>query len=87
MTARRLRSAVRLGILGAALAAGSLFAAAQATADPGMPPCPGPLAFVCSLVPTMPELDHDIDMTKGQPAATVDTERMMPVDVCTVSCV
>ena len=55
-----------LALAAGGVTAAALFAAAPAAADPGMPPC-GMLAPVCNMVPTMPELDHDIDLTKQQP--------------------
>ena len=52
-----------------------------------MPPC-GMLAPVCNMVPTMPDLDHDIDLTKQQPpGAGVDQENLPPPDVCAVACI
>lgn len=84
-------------VLGAAavFAAGVTFAPVAAAdpaapADPGgPPPCPsGLLASVCEMLPMMPELDHDIDMSKQQPnAPTVDMEHLPPADVCTVACI
>lgn len=70
-----------------AFALGSWLLAAPAGADPGMPPCEGPMAFICSMVPTMPELDHDLDLTQQQPGATVNNEELPPADVCALSCV
>ena len=72
-----------IGAVGVVTAA--LCAAAPAAADPGMPNC-GQLSFVCNMIPTMPELDHDVDMTKGQPAMP-PAEDMPPTDVCAVACI
>ncbi len=71
----------------AVAAAAALALAAPATADPGMPPCAGLLAAICNMVPTLPELDHDIDLTKNQPPANLDQERLPPAEVCTLGCV
>ena len=76
-----------LALAAGGVTAAALFAAAPAAADPGMPPC-GMLAAVCNMVPTMPELDHDIDLTKQQPpGAGVDQESLPPPDVCAVACI
>ncbi len=76
-----------LAVAAGGVTAAALFAAAPATADPGMPPC-GMLTPVCNMVPTMPELDHDIDLTKQQPPGTgVDQENLPPADVCAVACI
>jgi hypothetical protein len=76
---------IALAVGGAAAAA--LFAAASAAADPGRPHC-GQLEFVCNMLPSMPEFDHDVDMTKLQPPGTgVEHENLPPVDVCTVACI
>jgi hypothetical protein len=76
-----------LGVAAGAVIAAALFTAAPATADPGMPPC-GMLAPVCNMVPTMPDLDHDIDLSKQQPPGTgVDQENLPPPDVCAIACI
>lgn len=64
----------------------ALLPVAPALADPGMPPC-GALSPVCNLVPTMPELDHDVDLTIHQPPVGAATEQLPPADVCTLSCI
>ena len=62
--------------------------ATPAQADPGgIPGCGGPLSIVCNMLPAMPDLDHDIDMTVNQPPATVDQEHMAPTDVCFLGCI
>ena len=63
-----------------------MWPAAPALADPGMPPC-GMLSPICNLVPTMPELDHDIDLTVQQPPVGAPSESLPPTDVCTVACI
>ena len=59
--------------------------AAPAAAEPGMPNC-GQLSFVCTLIPTMPDLEHDIDLTRGQPPVP-PAEDLPPADVCAVGCI
>jgi hypothetical protein len=77
-----------LALAAGGVTAAALLAAAPATADPGMPPCGGLLAQVCDMIPTMPELDHDIDLTKQQPPGTgVDQESLPPPDVCAIACI
>ncbi|BBZ31493.1 hypothetical protein [Mycolicibacterium confluentis] len=61
--------------------------AGTASADPGGPPPCGPLGFVCNMLPMMPELDHDLDLTQNQPPATIDTENSVPADACAMGCV
>jgi len=39
--------------------------ACPASADPGTDPCELPETFLCKFVPTLPNLDHDIDLTQG----------------------
>ena len=75
--------ALALAVGGAAVAA--LLAAAPAGANPGMPDC-GQLNFVCNMIPTMPDLDHDVDMTQGQPQ-NVGRENDQPADVCSIACI
>lgn len=76
-----------LALIAGAVTVAALAYAAPAGADPGgMPNC-GPLAIVCNMLPSMPDLDHDIDMTKSQPPATVDQENIAPSDVCFLGCV
>jgi hypothetical protein len=61
---------------GAAVAAVSL--AAPASADPSGGPCgflPNPL---CAMIPVLPNLDHDVDLTKD-PNALVDGAATAPV--------
>jgi hypothetical protein len=79
-------SVIRMLALAAGSAAVAMWLAAPALADPGMPPC-GMLSPVCNLVPTMPELDHDIDLTIHQPPAGTPSEYLPPADVCTVACI
>lgn len=79
-----MRSIAVLGV--AAAAAAALITAAPAGADPGMPPC-GELSPVCGLLPTMPDLEQDIDLTRQYPQGTgLDQENQPPADVCALGC-
>lgn len=82
-----MRTAGKWAILGTVAAAGALFLSSPAAADPNGPPCEGPLGFVCSMVPMMPELEGDLDLTQQQPPATIDNEHQIPADVCAMGCV
>lgn len=84
-----MRAATKMTVLGAVVAVSALFHSSPAAADPnGPPPCEGPLAFVCGMVPMMPELEHDIDLTQQQPdGGAIDVEHLPPADVCTLGCV
>lgn len=77
-------------LLAGGLTIAALAFAAPASADPGMPDC-GQLSFVCSLIPTMPDLDHDVDMTKMGPPGAVPAaplpEDLPQADICTVACI
>jgi len=78
---------LRVVLLAAATAgAGALVVAAPAVAEPdGPPPC-GMLSVICNMLPMMPELDHDIDMSKNQPPAP-PAEDMAPADPCMLACI
>ncbi len=39
------------------------------------------------MVPMMPELEHDLDLTQQQPDGALDLEHAPPADVCTLGCV
>jgi hypothetical protein len=39
------------------------------------------------MVPMMPELEGDLDLTQQQPPATIDNEHQIPADVCAMGCV
>ena len=53
--------------------------------DPGMPSC-GLAFFLCGLAPAMPQLDHDLDLTQGQPPPPPDQETRI-ADPCFGGCV
>jgi hypothetical protein len=71
--------------LAGGMAVGVLAFAAPSAADPGQPGC-APFSPVCNLLPTLPELDHDIDLTTGQPPA-LDRESLPPADPCAAGCI
>jgi hypothetical protein len=76
---------VRIAALtgGLVLAGGML--AAPAPAEP-MPPCELALAFICGMLPAMPELDHDIDLTSDMPPADQLPEAPI-ADPCAMGCI
>lgn len=75
-----------IAVLGVAATATALIMAAPAGADPAMPPC-GELSPVCGLLPSMPDLDQDIDLTRQYPQGTgLDQENQPPADVCAMGC-
>jgi hypothetical protein len=55
---------MRLAAAGAVAAAAVICLAAPASADPGDDSCSGVARLVCAFIPTLPNLDHDIDLTK-----------------------
>ncbi|RAV03894.1 fibronectin-binding protein [Mycolicibacter senuensis] len=72
--------------------------AAPAAADPVDDPCQFAATFLCRLMPTAPDLDHDIDLTQGSavvngqplpemPADGQHREDAPPVDICANGCV
>ncbi|WP_197378915.1 fibronectin-binding protein [Mycolicibacterium mengxianglii] len=76
---------VRIAALtGGLLLAGGLLAA-PAPAEPGMPPCELALSFLCGMLPAMPQLDHDIDLTTELPPADALPEAPM-ADPCAAGC-
>ncbi|CAN5363773.1 hypothetical protein BH11ACT7_BH11ACT7_21200 [soil metagenome] len=68
---------------GLLLTAGVL--AAPASAEP-MPPCELALTFICGMLPAMPELDHDIDLTSEMPPAEALPEAPI-ADPCAMGCI
>jgi hypothetical protein len=76
---------VRIAALTAGLVLTGGLLAAPASAEP-MPPCEFALAFICGMLPAMPELDHDIDLTSELPPA--DALPDAPIaDPCATGCV
>lgn len=76
---------VRIAALTGALALAGGVLAAPAAAEP-MPQCEFALAFICSMLPAMPDLDHDIDLTHDVPPANSLPEDQM-ADPCALGCV
>lgn len=62
--------------VGATVAVVSL--AAPASADPSGGPCGLPPNPFCALIPVLPDLDHDVDLTKD-PNALVDGAGTAPM--------
>ena len=58
-------SAIRkAAIIAVGTVATGLYLAVPTGADPGFDPCRGTAVFVCGLVPSMPDLDNDVDLTQ-----------------------
>jgi hypothetical protein len=75
-------------ILGAALV--STAASTRASAAPGDDPCPLAVSFICAFVPTAPDLDGDIDLTKQLPSVDLPApppDAPSPLDPCATECV
>ncbi len=47
-----------------AIGCASVWLATPASADTPANRCGAPLALICSLIPGLPDLDHDVDLTK-----------------------
>lgn len=85
-------------VLVAVIAIGSaLGVAAPANAGPLENPCPLAVSFLCAFVGSMPELDHDVDLTEGastsadepipQVTGVPDLLYGPPADVCAKGCI
>jgi hypothetical protein len=59
---------IAIAVLGTV--ATGLFLAVPAGADPGFDPCHAMFSPICRMVPIMPDLDHDIDLTQDPNAMT-----------------
>lgn len=77
---------VRIAALTAGLLLAGATVAAPASAEPGMPPCELALAFICGMLPAMPQLDHDIDLTTELPPADQLPEAPL-ADPCAMGCI
>lgn len=73
-----------VALIGGLLLTGGLLAA-PASAEP-MPPCEFALAFICGMLPAMPELDHDVDLTSELPPAESLPEAPL-ADPCARGCI
>lgn len=76
---------VRLAALTGALGLAGGVLAAPAPAEP-MPSCELALAFICGMLPAMPDLDHDIDLTSDLPPADQLPEAPI-ADPCAMGCI
>lgn len=70
-----------------ATAVGMLIGAPQAVAQDGAPPCELALAFVCSVLPMAPDLDHNVDLTQNQPPAGPPPESLPVLNPCAAGCI
>lgn len=57
----------RTAALALGIGVAALCFAAPAGADPNDDPCQLAVTFLCKLVITAPNLDHDVDLTQGSP--------------------
>jgi hypothetical protein len=60
----------RAAIIASAAVAAGLGLAAPAGADPGFDPCHSSVLMLCRMLPVMPDLDHDIDLSQDPNALT-----------------
>ena len=67
----------------------SVALAAPVGAQPGRPPCDLALSFVCNIIPTAPELDHNVDLSTQVPVDpnAPDPEMQPPLDPCSAGCI
>lgn len=63
--------------------------AVPAAAQPGRPPCDLALTFICNIIPTAPDLDHNVDLSTQVPVDpnAPDPELMPPLDPCSAGCI
>ena len=80
-----LRRAIIAGVGACGVA---LVLAAPAPAQP-RPPCDLALSFICNMIPTAPDLDHDVDLSTQLPVDpnAPDPEMLPPLDPCSVGCI
>ncbi|MGB3486040.1 MAG: fibronectin-binding protein [Mycobacterium sp.] len=76
---------VRIAALTGALALTGAVLAAPAPAEP-MPQCELALAFICGMLPAMPDLDHDINLDHDVPPANSLPETQF-ADPCALGCI
>jgi hypothetical protein len=67
----------------------SLALATPAGAQPGRPPCDLALSFICNIIPTAPDLDHNVDLSTQVPVDpnAPDPELQPPLDPCSAGCI
>jgi hypothetical protein len=80
---------LKKAIIAAVAAGGTAVAlAGPAGAQPGRPPCDLALSFICNMIPSAPELDHDVDLSTQLPVDpnAPDPETLPPLDPCSAGC-
>jgi hypothetical protein len=85
-----LRSMLASVVALALLTSFSFALAPTAGADPSDDSCPLSMVLLCRLIPTAPDLDGDVDLTKQQPPAdstASPVDPSMPADVCSNGCI
>lgn len=67
----------------------SVALATPAGAQPGRPPCDLALSFICNIIPTAPDLDHNVDLSTQVPVDpnAPDPELQPPLDPCSAGCI
>lgn len=58
----------RFAVIVAGAVTTGLCLAAPAGADPGFDPCHSTIVFLCRMLPLMPDLDHDVDLSQDPDA-------------------
>jgi hypothetical protein len=79
----------KAAVLAAGAAAAVIYLAAPAHADPDDNPCadaPFPVTIICHIVPTSPDLDHDVDLTKDFGTDNGATDDKPPTPICINGC-
>ena len=67
----------------------SVALAVPAGAQPDRPPCDLALSFICNIIPTAPDLDHNVDLSTQVPVDpnAPDPEMAPPLDPCSAGCI
>lgn len=76
----------KLAVAAASAAAAVIYLAVPANADPGNDPCTLAASFLCAFIPTAPDLDHDVDMTKDFGTDNTNPDAKQPTDICIGGC-
>ncbi|MGZ5377326.1 MAG: fibronectin-binding protein [Mycobacterium sp.] len=76
-------------IAAAAACAAAVALAVPAQAQPGRPPCDLAVSFICNMIPSAPDLDHDVDLSTQLPVDpnAPNPETLPPLDPCSAGCI
>jgi hypothetical protein len=80
----------RVMIAAAAACGAAVWLAVPAAGQPGQPPCDFALSFICNVIPTAPDLDHNLDLTEQLPPVDPNAplpESLPPLDPCSAGCI